>query len=81
MLGVVGGNSIPVINTYEILAEAKKYFTNLGVKGRLFKCIFHHFGRDLHGSASRRTMVSCGNLRQFSFNISRILAREIKTLA
>jgi hypothetical protein len=71
-----------VINEYEILAgKAEKYFTNLGVKKRLFKCIFHHFERDLYGSASSRTMGSCGNLRQFSLHISHILARAFETLA
>jgi hypothetical protein len=82
MLSVVVGNRVPVINAYEVLTgEVEKYFTNLGVKGRLFKCIFHHFGRDLYGSNSGQTMGSCGNLRQLSINISRMLARAFEPIA
>jgi hypothetical protein len=49
MLGVVRGISTDVINAYEALAgEPEKCFTNLDVKRRLFKCMFHHFGRDMY---------------------------------
>jgi hypothetical protein len=57
MLGFVGGMNTNVIKAYEALAgEPEKYFVNLNVKRRLFKCMFHHFGWDLCGSASCRIM-------------------------
>ena len=70
-----------MINAYESLAgEPEQYFTNLDVKRRLFKHMFHYFGRDLYGSASGRFMGSFENLRQLSFNISCIPARVFEPI-
>ena len=70
-----------MINAYEALAvEPEKYHTNLDVKRRLFKCMFHHFGWDLYESASSRIMGSCENLRLLSFNISCIPARVFERI-